>query len=93
MADVLNEYLRSEHRNDELVVEYADRLGNRAVFKRLGYLLEHAAADASELITACLERRSSGLVALDPSVQVPGRIIRRWRLRVNVALGTPGGEW
>jgi predicted transcriptional regulator of viral defense system len=93
VADVVHEYLRSEHRDDHLLVGYGDRLGNRAVFKRLGYLLEHSRVDMPELVQACLERRSSGLVALDPSVKGPGRIVRRWRLKVNVTLGTPGGEW
>lgn len=93
VADVLYEYLGSEHRNDELLVQYGDRLGNRAVFKRLGYLLEHSGIDAPDLIRSCLERRSSGLVLLDPSVQETGPIVRRWRLRVNVSIGAPGGEW
>jgi predicted transcriptional regulator of viral defense system len=93
VADVLHEYFLGEHRNDQLLIEYADRLGNRAVFKRLGYLLEHSGIDAPELIQACMERRSSGLATLDPSIRAAGRIVRRWRLRVNVPLGTPGGEW
>lgn len=93
VADILHEYFRSEHRNDTLLVDYGDRLGNRAVFKRLGFLLEHLGIDASELEEACLDRRSSGLVALDPSVDAKGRIVRRWGVRVNVSLGVPGGEW
>ena len=60
---------RSEHRDDQLLIDYGDRLGNRTVFKRLGYLIEHLGADAPELIQACLERRSSGLATLDPSVK------------------------
>lgn len=93
VADMVYEYFRSEHRNDTLLVDYGDRLGNRAVFKRLGYLLEHLEVDASELLYACVERRSAGLVALDPSVEGKGRIVRRWGVRVNVMLGAPGGEW
>ena len=93
VADVVHEYLNSERRDDDLLVEYADRLGNRAVFKRLGFVLEHLAADAPALIEACLERRSTGLVALDPSVDAKGRIVRRWGIRANVTLGTPGGDW
>jgi predicted transcriptional regulator of viral defense system len=89
VAEVLDEYLHSEHRNDQLLIDYGDRLGNRAVFKRLGYLLERSAVGAPELVQACLERRSSGLVALDPSLGARGRIVRRWGLRVSVALGTP----
>jgi len=74
-------------------VVYGDRLGKRAVFKRLGFILEHLGADAPELVAACLERRSTGLIALDPSVKIRGRIVRRWGLRANVELGTPGGDW
>jgi predicted transcriptional regulator of viral defense system len=92
VADVLYEYLGSEHRNDDLLVEYAERLGNHAVFKRLGFVLEHLGVDAPGLVAACLDRRSTGLVALDPSVDTTGRIVRRWGIRANVALGTPGGD-
>ncbi len=90
VADVLDAYLRSDHRDDGLLVDYGDHIGNRAVFKRLGYLLEHGNADAPSLITECLARRSTGLTSLDPSVDSPGRIVRRWGLRVNVTLGTSG---
>ena len=93
VADVLHEYIGSEHRDDHRLVEYGDRLGNRSVFKRLGYLLEHDGAAAPELLEACLDRRSGGLAKLDPSAQGAGRILRRWGLRVNVALGSPGDEW
>lgn len=93
VADVVHEYCTGEHRDEELLVAYADRLGNRAVFKRLGFVLEHLEIDARGLVEACLDRRSSGLIALDPSVKVKGRIVRRWGIRVNVTLGTPGGDW
>ncbi len=93
VVDVVGEYMRSEHRDDGQLVSYGDRLGNWTVFKRLGYLLEHTGEDDARLIDACLARRSSGLAKLDPSVEDPGRIVRRWGLRVNVALGPPGGGW
>lgn len=93
VADVLHEYLTGEHRDDGLLVEYGDSLGNRAVFKRLGFTLEHLGIDAPVLIAACKERRSAGLVALDPSIETKGRIVRRWGVRANVTLGTPGGDW
>jgi predicted transcriptional regulator of viral defense system len=86
VADVLSEYMGSQHRNDQLLIEYADRLGNRAVFKRLGYLIERLGIEAEALLVACRERRSAGVVALDPSVKARGQIVRRWGLRVNVAL-------
>ncbi|MHB8490918.1 MAG: type IV toxin-antitoxin system AbiEi family antitoxin domain-containing protein [Solirubrobacteraceae bacterium] len=93
VADVVHEYLTGELRDDALLVEYGDRLGNRAIFKRLGFLLAHLGIEAPELTAACIERRSAGLIALDPSVEAKGRIVRRWGIRANVALGTPGGDW
>lgn len=86
VVDVLGEYMTSQHRNDRLLIEYADRLDNRAVFKRLGYLIERLGIEADSLLAACRERRSAGVVALDPSVKARGQIVRRWGLRANVAL-------
>jgi predicted transcriptional regulator of viral defense system len=92
-ADVLHEYLAGEHRSDHLLIEYGDRLGNRTVFKRLGFVLERAGEPAPDLIAACLDRRSAGLGSLDPSVAETGRIVRRWGLRVNVTLRPGEGNW
>jgi predicted transcriptional regulator of viral defense system len=83
VADMLAEYLSGEHRDDELLVTYGDRLGNRTVFKRLGYLAETLDVGAASLIDACLERRSAGLSKLDPSVRGDGSIMKRWGLRIN----------
>jgi predicted transcriptional regulator of viral defense system len=90
VADIIHAYMASGHRNDRLIVQYGDQLGNRSVFKRLGYLLEQAGTDARDLLTACLERRSTGLTSLDPSVRAPGRIMRRWGLRINVTMRPEG---
>jgi predicted transcriptional regulator of viral defense system len=46
--------------------------------------------DAPELVAACRDRRSAGVIALDPAVKARGRIVRRWGLRDNVGLGTEG---
>jgi predicted transcriptional regulator of viral defense system len=93
VADVVYAYMTGEHRDDALLVDYGDRIGTRALFKRLGVVLEHLRVDAPALLEACLARRSTGLVALDPSVHAKGRIVRHWGLRANVTLGTPGGDW
>ncbi len=82
--------MESDHRNDELLVSYGDRLANRAVFKRLGYLIEQLGIDADELLAACRERRSAELIDLDPSVKKRGTIVRRWGLRANVHLADLG---
>jgi predicted transcriptional regulator of viral defense system len=87
VASVLTEYFKGPHRDDELLVDYAKRLGNRTVFKRLGFLIEALEIDARPVVEACFSLRSKGLTQLDPSVDSPGRIVRRWSLRVNVNIG------
>ncbi|MBV9604955.1 MAG: type IV toxin-antitoxin system AbiEi family antitoxin domain-containing protein [Solirubrobacterales bacterium] len=88
VADVLGEYMASQSRDDLVLIDYGDRLANRALFKRLGYLLELLGVDAPELVAACRERRSAGVIALDPTVKARGRIVRRWGLRDNAGLGS-----
>jgi predicted transcriptional regulator of viral defense system len=92
VADVLVEYLDSPHRDDELLIRYGDQLGNRAVFKRLGYLVEQLETDSSELVTTCFERRSAGLAKLDPTIDDDGRITNRWRLRINATIRRPAPQ-
>lgn len=86
VGDVLAAYLSHQRRNDKLLLEYANRLGNRSVFKRLGYLLESRGADDTSLIEACRVSMSSGISLLDPSAPKRGRFLRRWNLRLNVVL-------
>lgn len=89
---VVAEYLRSDDCDMELLIEYGDRVGNRSAFKRLGWILEVMGIDGA-LLQACRERRSAGLTKLDPSVGAPGRVVRRWNLRVNVELQDWDDAW
>lgn len=90
VGEMITEYFESSHRDEGLILNYGDRLGNRSVFKRLGHLLEQLEIHAPDLIVESLERRSAGVSTLDPSVQAKGRITSRWGLRVNVNV-TPAG--
>lgn len=85
ITEVLNTYLSNERRDDSRLLEYANRLGNRAVFKRLGYLLETLGVLAPNLINVCAREKSSGIALLDPTAPRKGRILRRWNLQINVA--------
>ena len=80
VADCLGEYLRRPDRNDERLLAYAARLGNGAVFKRLGFLAEQDAT-AARLVEACRTRLTKGNVKLDPSLECP-KLVTRWRLRI-----------
>ena len=79
-ADCLAEYLKRADRNDVRLIEYGDRLGNGAVFKRLGYLVE-TIERAGGLADQCRARLTSGYAKLDPALDCP-RFVSRWRIRI-----------
>ncbi len=81
---------RSDARPDRLA-DYAARLGNPAVIKRLGYLVERfelptkfPAARWAEAISEWQTHLSMGFARLDPRLPPAGPYDRRWRLRLNV---------
>jgi predicted transcriptional regulator of viral defense system len=79
-VDVLRTYLDSkEFRNLKLLLEYAQRLGNGAVFKRLGYLLERHAPSETDAIALCRARLSQGNAKLDPALPAK-KLATAWRL-------------
>lgn len=80
VADCLSVYLKSDNRDDDLLIRYALRLGNGAVFKRLGFLAERDSA-GPELLESCRLRLTAGNARLDPALECP-RLITRWRLWV-----------
>ena len=70
-------------RNDELLLEYVERFGNRSIYKRLGYVVEKLGIDAPDVLEACARRMSQGTVRLDPSGSGLERPLKRWGLIVN----------
>ncbi|MDE0667869.1 MAG: hypothetical protein OXI48_02415 [bacterium] len=92
VSEMLDEYLHRDDRDDNKLVEYGDLVGNGAMFKRLGYLLERTDPPADALVHACRDRRSSGINDLDPSVNAGGPILSAWGIRRNVDLGRTGAR-
>jgi predicted transcriptional regulator of viral defense system len=83
-AEILGAYLDDY---DALrLVGYGERLGNRAVFKRLGFLVEVLGRDEPALISACRTRLSAGLALLDPDAPPDGPRVSSWGLRANVRI-------
>jgi predicted transcriptional regulator of viral defense system len=83
VADCLAVYLDREDASGAELLSVAEQLGNRAVFKRLGFLAERLPGQ-EDLAAASRERLSAGLAKLDPSVACP-KLIRSWRLWVPPA--------
>lgn len=80
-ADMFTNYLKSEAKQLALLLDYADKLGNGAVFKRLGFLLERLSPSDQEAIAQCRQRLSNGNAKLDPKLPADN-LITRWRLWV-----------
>ena len=78
--DCVAAYFDRKDRSDSKLVSYATRLGNGAVFKRLGFLAEREASN-SALIEACRQRLTKGYAKLDPLLPCR-RLVTRWRLFV-----------
>jgi predicted transcriptional regulator of viral defense system len=77
VSDCLDEFLKEGTAPAKELIAMADRLGNGAVFKRLGFLLEQRGPN--DLIAACHERLMAGNAKLDPALSCP-RLATRWRL-------------
>ncbi len=87
IAEILENYFGSEHRDDAALLKAVSRLGNRTAYKRLGYLVETLKVNAAEILRACHANLSKGYSLFDPAVKARGQIVRRWNLRVNAAVG------
>jgi predicted transcriptional regulator of viral defense system len=87
VSEVVATYFATGVRDDAKLIDYASRLGNRTVFKRLGYLVERFGIDAADLVKRCQARMSAGVSLFDPELSRRGMIVSRWRLLVNVTVG------
>ena len=79
--DFFKEYLDSERRNLNLLIDYAKMLGNGSVFKRMGFLLERFYSGENKIIAQCRDLMTTGNAKLDPKLSAE-RLITRWRLWV-----------
>jgi predicted transcriptional regulator of viral defense system len=80
-ADIFLNYLKSDKRDLKSLLGYAKELGNGAVFKRLGFLLERYEPNETEIIDTCRANLSKGNSKLDPGMAADA-LVTRWRLWV-----------
>ena len=90
VAQIVDELISGEHRNDRTLVEFAKKLGNKTVCKRLGFILESSGLDTPELLAFCRDNVSAGYSRLDPTIRRKGRLLRKWNLEVNAELPLRG---
>lgn len=76
--------IRKDDLDWEKLTEYAQRLGNQAVAKRLGYLLEFYRLGTPQVLAGLQELVGPSYALLDPSLPADGRFLARWRLQLNI---------
>ena len=77
--DMLRNYLSSDKKDMNLLIDYAVKLNNGAVFKRRGFLLERYAPEEEDSIKICKDKLTTGYSKLDPKLGAD-KLITRWRL-------------
>lgn len=90
VADCLKQFFKSDSFNTNQLIDYAEKLGNGAIFKRLGFLAAQTFGENHALIAACEARLSKGNAQLDPTLK-GNRLITRWRLFVPASLSLERG--
>jgi predicted transcriptional regulator of viral defense system len=77
-------WLRRDDLNENLLVEYVERLSHKAAARRIGFLLEtHELGDPHTLATL-QSYGKRGFDLLDPTLPDEGPYNRDWRLRINL---------
>jgi predicted transcriptional regulator of viral defense system len=71
------------------ILAHLERTGRAAGIKRLGFLVESLFPAETAIVSMAHDRRSSGIIRLDPSVRGSGRLSKRWGLWINVSLPRP----
>lgn len=79
VIDFFGQYLSSSLFNADTLLEYASKMNNKAIFKRLGFVLSKIKPDATGLIEHCKQNISQGNSQLDPQFKGK-RLLKKWRL-------------
>ena len=84
IEDFFIEYWKSEHRDIGLLIQYAKKMKNKTIFKRLGFLLESRNLVDSNVIESLRKKISSGYSEFDPSIKSK-HILRKWNLKISLS--------
>lgn len=82
--ELIKTLLNAENIDWEKVLEYAEKLGNGAVFKRLGYLIEKTNAPIKkEIVEALRKKITKGYSPLYPNSGLKGKHNTKWNIIIN----------
>lgn len=81
LQDVFQEYKESEFFDFETLLSYSEKMQNKTIFKRLGFLLEYMQLDELAKENNLQNKISSGYSMFDPTVKNT-HFVRKWNLKV-----------
>ncbi|MBY0314740.1 MAG: type IV toxin-antitoxin system AbiEi family antitoxin domain-containing protein [Bdellovibrionales bacterium] len=79
--DFFEAYMESEYKDVPLLIEYAQKMNNKTIFKRLGFLLETIGEKDQSVLDKLRDNISAGYSKFDPTIENK-RIIKKWNLKI-----------
>lgn len=86
VSEILRNYFLSEYVDEELLLQYIEQFGNRAIYKRLGFMADRFHFGSAQLLEMCREKIGRGRTKLDPGKSTGGRFNPGWLIVENVKL-------
>jgi predicted transcriptional regulator of viral defense system len=83
---MMNAYWELPEKDTEKLLMEATASANGAAWKRLGYLSELLWNGSERVQQLAKQNISAGYSLLDPELNPPGKLLRRWNLKINVAI-------
>lgn len=82
VVEFYKDYLKSKHKNIDLLVEYALKFNKGVVFKRLGFITEKFFPQEKAIIEIAIKNLSAGYSKLD--INLPkDQLVSKWRLWIS----------
>ena len=79
--DVFKEYMETEHCDFKMLLNYAERMNNKTILKRLGFMIDVKFNEIPDEFTDIKENISSGYSNFDPIINCK-LIVEKWKLKV-----------
>jgi len=89
---MLRAYTSSPEFDPRKLLAELNKSANGAAWKRFGYLFELIDPEHTSLLKPGRAKLTAGNIKLDPAVRAKGRLLRGWRLWVNVGLSSENDE-
>lgn len=81
VQDIFLMYKESMYFNMEIIMEYSEKMKNRTIVKRLGFLMESLGMGKLVEQYSLQNKISAGYSLFDPSINNPS-VVRKWNLKV-----------